>query len=292
MSYAVIGFVMLIFFRRTPQSRLPKWAGAFYIIPVMILLLIGALGSLVQFDPTATKEWNKALTEERMSIQASIETQQQAYGAGFYFDAVGQSFRDLTMNWQHMPLIGWSILGLFLLGAWFVRSGAIANPLLYRRLYSMLRWGALPAGVGMMMWSFWLMPTMDFYQMDIRFGFANALSITGSGLMSLGYMAWIIRGLDSKTWAPRLKILAPAGRMALTNYLTQSLICVLIFYNFGLGFYEELPRAWQIPFVILLFSMQVAASRWWLSRFRFGPVEWLWRGLTYLKFPRIRNSVQ
>ena len=71
--------------------------------------------------------------------------------------------------------------------------------------------------------------------------------------------------------------------MALTNYLMQSLVCVGIFYGYGLGYFEQLPRAWQLPFVLLLYTAQVAFSHWWLQRFRFGPAEWLWRSLTYLR---------
>ncbi len=71
--------------------------------------------------------------------------------------------------------------------------------------------------------------------------------------------------------------------MALTNYLMQSLVCTLIFYGYGLGFFEQLPRAWQPLFVIVLFAMQVAFSHWWLSRFRYGPMEWVWRWMTYGK---------
>lgn len=61
------------------------------------------------------------------------------------------------------------------------------------------------------------------------------------------------------------------------------MVCTWIFYGYGLGYFEQLPRAWQPVFALALFGLQVLLSRWWLSRFRFGPMEWLWRSLTYLK---------
>ena len=73
--------------------------------------------------------------------------------------------------------------------------------------------------------------------------------------------------------------------MALTNYLLQSLVCTTLFFGYGLGLFERMPRAWQIPFALGLFAVQVVASRWWLRRARFGPVEWLWRWVTYLRRP-------
>ena len=101
-------------------------------------------------------------------------------------------------------------------------------------------------------------------------------------------MAWIVRGLQSPAWAPKLDVLAPVGRMALTNYLLQSIVCTLIFYGYGLGYFEQLPRAWQVPFVLVFFALQVAFSHWWLARFRYGPMEWIWRGCTYGRRPPMR----
>ena len=66
-------------------------------------------------------------------------------------------------------------------------------------------------------------------------------------------MAWIVRGMQSPTLAPKLSVLAPAGRMALTNYLFQSVLGTLVFYGYGLGYFEQLPRAWQVLFVLAVF---------------------------------------
>lgn len=78
--------------------------------------------------------------------------------------------------------------------------------------------------------------------------------------------------------------------MALTNYLLQSLVCTWIFYSYGLGYFEQLPRVWQPPFALALFALQVVLSRLWLRWFRFGPMEWLWRSVTYLRVPPMRRS--
>jgi uncharacterized protein len=77
--------------------------------------------------------------------------------------------------------------------------------------------------------------------------------------------------------------------MALSNYLLQSLLCTTLFYGYGLGYFERLPRAWQIPFAFALFALQLALSQLWLRRFRFGPVEWLWRSATYLRWQPLRR---
>ena len=129
---------------------------------------------------------------------------------------------------------------------------------------------------------------MAFDRLDLRLTFAQALQLAGGALMALGYLAWIVRALQQEALARALRWLAPAGRMALTNYLLQSLVMTWIFCGYGLGYFERMPRAWQPLLVVAFFMLQVAASHWWLSRFRFGPVEWLWRWFTYGARPPLR----
>ena len=81
--------------------------------------------------------------------------------------------------------------------------------------------------------------------------------------------------------------LAPVGRMALTNYLAQSLVMSLFFLGHGLAWWG-LGRAWQLVFAAVLCIAQIAFSNWWLARFRYGPAEWLWRAITYMKIPAMR----
>jgi uncharacterized protein len=84
-----------------------------------------------------------------------------------------------------------------------------------------------------------------------------------------------------KNWSQRLSFLAGPGRMALSNYLLQSIICTTVFYSYGLGLYGTMRTSRGILLAGAIFLFQIVASNWWLKRFRFGPVEWLWRSLTY-----------
>ncbi|HEY0660477.1 MAG TPA: DUF418 domain-containing protein [Lysobacter sp.] len=287
-TYAVVAFLLLWWFRRTPLSQLPWWGVALCLVPALAITGFGLLGSLAQLEPTIAAEFNKAMAEEAAGMARSISAQRQAFGGNDYFAAVAQRFDDMLMMFGYMLLMGWQILGLFVLGTWFVRSGAIADPQAFPRMFTRMRWVALPLGLALMLWSFWLSPTNDSSRLDAVVGIAGALALIGSLLMSLGYLAWIVRGLQSPAWERGLALLAPAGRMALTNYLLQSVVMTLLFYGYGLGWFEQLPRAWQVPFVLAFFALQVVFSRWWLQRFRYGPLEWLWRAGTYLHWPALR----
>jgi uncharacterized protein len=80
-----------------------------------------------------------------------------------------------------------------------------------------------------------------------------------------------------------LAVFAPAGRAALTVYLSQTLICIALFYGIGLGFGGQVGPTLFLPIAVAIFAAQVLLSFVWLRRFRFGPMEWLWRSLTYGK---------
>ena len=83
--------------------------------------------------------------------------------------------------------------------------------------------------------------------------------------------------------------LAAVGRMALTNYLMHSVICLLIFSGLGFGLVGELARAELYLVVIGIWILQLLYSPWWLAHFHYGPVEWLWRSLTYGALPAFRR---
>jgi uncharacterized protein len=95
----------------------------------------------------------------------------------------------------------------------------------------------------------------------------------------------------STSWRRRLGYLAPVGRMALTNYLTQSVLYLILFTGVGFGLYGEVGPAWCVGLAVIIFGAQMAFSAWWLARYRFGPAEWVWRTLTYGQLQPMRVPV-
>ena len=103
----------------------------------------------------------------------------------------------------------------------------------------------------------------------------------------LGLIMWVIKsGLMKKTTVA----LAAVGRMAFSNYLLQTLICTTLFYGHGFGLFGQVERFGQILIVIALLLLQLIISPIWLSYFHFGPMEWLWRSLTYWKIQPMRRA--
>jgi uncharacterized protein len=282
-TYALLALLLLTT-RAVPTVTLPWVAALVYCCAPGFMLLYGAAGTLTQADPAAAVEWNAAMADAAQQAVANVQAQRAAYGAGTYLQATLQRWHDLQEAMTGLSINGPAMLGMFLLGSWFVRSGAIAAPERFPRLFRSLRYSVLPLGLGVMLASYALEPWMDPARLDMRVSGAFALSLIAGPLMSLGYAGWVVR------FAPRLAWLAPAGRMALTNYLLQSLLCTWVFYGYGLGYFEQLPRVWQLPFALGVFALQVVLSQLWLRRFRFGPMEWLWRSVTYLRVPPMRHG--
>jgi uncharacterized protein len=120
---------------------------------------------------------------------------------------------------------------------------------------------------------------------------SNPIVEAGVLAMSFSYMSAIMLLFHrSPRWRERLGRLAPVGRMALTNYLTHSVLYVVLFTGVGFGLYGAVGPALCVAFTVAIFATQIAFSGWWLARYRFGPAEWLWRTLTYGQLQPMRRT--
>lgn len=282
-AYALTALVLLLFFRNTDTPRLWKWGA--WIWAVMIgLMLLGAtamlaLGDAAQ-DPSAAA--NAAAVETLRALEV------EAYSGGSYAEANAVRSRYFVHALGNELFLVPLVLGMFLTGAWLVRSGAMARPAEHRRLFTRLLWVAGPLGLALTAASLAVEsnPAMGAAPAPGAM-MAMTLHMAASPLLALAYIAIVVLALQRGTrW---LLGLAPAGRMALTNYLSQSVIGTLVFYGYGLGWWGEVSRAWQVLGVVAVFALQLLLSRWWLARFRYGPLEWLWRAFTYWQWPPMRR---
>jgi uncharacterized protein len=105
----------------------------------------------------------------------------------------------------------------------------------------------------------------------------------GSILMAFSYMSLLVVFCRSSALIKLKSLLANVGKMALTNYLSHTLICGFIFYGWGLGFYGSFDRSDMLLVVVGIWVFQLFFSSFWMARFQFGPFEWLWRSMTYGK---------
>ena len=230
----------------------------------------------------------KAEREKRLAEgRAEKAKEVRAFTQGSYGDTVTLNAQRFVEKAAGDFVFSVILMGMFLLGVWFVRSGVMENTRAHLPLFRKLAAIGLPLGIGLgLVGSLIAMSHTPGDRTD-GWGIARGLSMLGNLPACLGYVGLLVLMLHSKTPFARVGVLAPLGRMALTNYLLQSLICALYFYGYALGHWG-LPRSQQVLFVLLVFAAQIAFSHWWLSKFRYGPLEWFWRGFTYGQTPKFR----
>lgn len=182
-------------------------------------------------------------------------------------------------------------LALFVLGLLAVHQGVLADPKRHRR--TIARWMMFGALSWALAWTaqLFLAPLLPAVMLTriadpaLRaFGFIDdqwlCLTYVGGVALLLAYRPW---------WTSRLRLFADAGRMALTNYMLQVVVLDVLASGYGFGL-KLRPYAYVIA-AVLMFSIQAAFSRVWLARYRFGPLEWLWRTVTYLRWQPLRRFV-
>ncbi len=135
-------------------------------------------------------------------------------------------------------------------------------------------------GLPVMILSAW---NLHAHQWDFLWVFriGNMSNYVGSILVAFGHIALVMTICRAGTMRTLMQRFSAVGRMAFTNYLLHSIILTTVFYGYGLGLYGQVPRFWQMSFVIAVLGFQLWMSPLWLKHYRFGPAEWLWRSLTY-----------
>jgi uncharacterized protein len=282
--YSLSAFVMIVLFRNTPARRLWKWAIVFWLLPVLLMWLGAASIEATRVDAEVHADVMAQFEADREAAVAAIDRAARIHAEGSFAENVAQRGRDLRFLMTVAPFWIPPFIGFFLLGRWLIATGKLSRPTENETWLRRWRAVGLLAGLPVAAAAVWLMHGQDMMVPSLRVAAGMTLVSVASVFVPLGYLSWVTLG-----WR-RLHFLAPAGRMALTNYLLQSLLWTWVFFGYGLGLWGEIPRAAQVPLALVFFAAQILFSRWWLERFRFGPAEWLWRSLTYWRLQPMRRS--
>ncbi|ABQ88880.1 DUF418 domain-containing protein [Roseiflexus sp. RS-1] len=275
--YALVGLAALLFRKVQPRTLL-IWAGILIAIPIIIGAGFVALGALLSGDASGMAEGMAAMRDLE---QRTIET----YARGSW----GQIFVWRAVEWLITMVIFFlfgnvvQILALFLIGMYFGKRQIFQRlnekPASERRLPA----GSVCLAVGLIanLALAWQMRVTDLS--SPLAGLWSILTLIAGPVLSYGYLALFVTLTRTDAWRRRLQPLAAAGRMALSNYITQSIICTLIFYSYGLGLFGQVGAFIGLVISVTIWLVQLGVSVVWLKRFRFGPLEWAWRSLTYGK---------
>jgi uncharacterized protein len=287
--YALFGF-LLILFRNTPDRKARWWMMIFIFIPSIFTAMIVGLLKLVAGIPEVRNEIERSFEEQAAVVSELVGRAREVYSSGSFAEVMAMNWEQWLNLTDGIVFFYSTVLGMFIFGYMVARRGILSqleqNRALLQTVFRVSLFVAIVSNT--------LLFISD-KKIDINI-FDNwlLLNMTMSQIGGLSLMLVYVSGfalLFANGKAVRVsRYLAPVGRMALTNYISHSLITAILFMPWGFGLFGKIA-IWQgVLLSIAIYAMQIPLSSWWLSRYQFGPLEWLWRSLTYLKLQPFRKG--
>ncbi|MCP5102314.1 MAG: DUF418 domain-containing protein [bacterium] len=284
-GYALCGLLVYLFRKMSPRKLL-----IIGLIAVCVASLIFAL--LAWSMPHWPQEVLEGNRQFWHPSQESIDAQAAAHLGGWEEQIRHRVPLAINMQTQIFLLMTfWRAGGLMLIGMALFKWGLLSGLGELKKMYwkFLLIGGSVGLAVCITGW------ISNFrHGWDYKYSMFSGIQFNywGSLFLAAGFIGAVMLLCVSGKFSFFTRPLAAAGRMAFTNYLVQTIICTFIFYGHGFGLFGKLERIWQALIVFAIFFFQLWVSKWWLKRFRFGPVEWLWRSLTYWKIQPMRIGVE
>ncbi len=290
--YALLGLMLLALRNASDRMVYAILAAAILFSPIhgMIRLLIA------HFDGAAV---SAELTANHIAAwKVWIDSNNLAFGTGTYMESVRERaaeqifFHSSVRRALGVANVYTILLSTMLIGFIIGRKGWVSQisermPTIRRLQWWTLSIGLLCAAVFGSAEMFYRTPGPSVIKL-----LANVAYIVSRLTLAMFYVLTIVRLAQSPVWQRRFAPLAVAGRMPLSNYLLQSVIASVIFQGWGLGFWGKVGPALELLLApAIFFLIQIPLSVWWLNRYRFGPMEWVWRYATYRARPQWKLPV-
>lgn len=279
--FAMLGFPLLLFYK-VPD----KW-----VFITAIILMIGVPRIMMyatnvdpfksyvpdwnskEDDPEVLMHWNAAKSGDWIGLAKINLTDGFPMKMNFQFGSMGRAY--MTLAW-------------FLLGMLAGRRRFFENLDEYRPLIrKIFKWSIISFFATIAIGAAIFIPFGKTMPESLQFLIGNTIGDLNGVAMTLFYITAFMLLFNREKWQRRLNKLAPFGRMALTNYVTQSIIGAIILFGFGL--LGTIGNTFTLSIAIAVIIIQIWWSRAWLKRFYYGPLEWLWRSLTWMKWQKFRK---
>lgn len=242
--------------------------------------VLEVLSALAASPEQLAASWQPA----ESAIQSEVETYRSGWLAQMDHRVSSSVYRQTA---GYLASTGWRTAGLMLYGMALFRTGVMTNERsagFYRRLVAVggtVGLATILAGVWFIEANDWAAAVALYWT---QFNYWGSIPLAGAylGLVML-YAKWRPAGVVTR-W------LAAVGRTAFSNYIFQTVVATSIFYGHGLGLFGRVSRVEALGVVVAIWAVQVPLSVLWLRYFRYGPLEWLWRALTYRTLPTMRVS--
>ncbi len=282
--YAILGVGLLIF-HQLPDKYLLLLAGFLVLnIPTVIV-------RAVQF---AMGDTSNIFDQD----QASLLAYYNAVKSGTYLDILNANLDSFAFKMIFQVFSGrlFITLGLFLLGVYAGRKKFFERAEHEVKMLKDFRFNAWMTILGAIAFSLLFFGGAALFKIKFPDGLNMLIGGFVSDLFNAAlatiYVMWILLWLQKEKWQKHLANLYPVGRMGLTVYLMQTLFGTLIYFSYGLGLLGEFGASLSLVLALMIFVVQIVFAKIWFTYFNYGPVEWIWRDLSYLKVFPIRKKDQ
>jgi uncharacterized protein len=271
--YAMLGIILI------PLYKLPGKA-----LMVLCVLLFMQIPQLIEFASLLSGKTQNAPTDLVRKMSQLFRESSQTFMNGSIWDMLSFNMvkgQTAKMLWFINVYRYLQLAGLFIAGMLIGRSGIHKDP--DKMVYWSKKIFFYATGWFLLFYIIsWLLPSFGVEKYALRVGTGLFKTYGNLGMMMMYICGFIILYYKTKGGRKTLDRLAPVGRMSVTNYMMQSIMGVLIFYGFGLGLAKQ---SYLICFLagVIAFIFQLWYSNWWIKRFYYGPMEWLWRTLTWFR---------
>jgi uncharacterized protein len=273
--YAVLGVGLLLCYKL--PDRWLFWIALLLVldVPTVILRTIDVISP----PTTPSSIFNQD--------QKALETYYNTVKSGEYAEILKANFYEFRSKFEFQVSFGriYITMGLFLLGLYAGRKKIFQQVDFFQKLIRIGLWtllgcvifAALIAGIVFIM-------KAELNQPQQFLVGGTVYDIFNAALASI-YVGLIVTAFQKEKWKRRLMPFYAVGRMGLTTYLAQAAVGTLLLFSYGFGLLGEYGAAVWALAALFVFYVQIIFSKWWLNNFYFGPVEWIWRSLTYFKIP-------
>ena len=276
--YAITG-TLLITFRKTAFSRIKKWVIGLLAVPGVLVLIIFIYTLIARLSPSGSASFAKSdasLAKEFANTESTQKLLQNTFVQGITERI--HTYLDLSpLLFSRIP----TVLAMFLIGLYLGRSNFIRTLPEKVELLKKVRFWGLTIGLTLMLLI--VAATKFLPAVSALIAIIEDQYFAGP-ILCLGYASALTLSFLNNPNRRIYTYFSRVGRMALTNYLTQSLVLTFISYGWGLGYALRLSGFQVIGICIGMFAIQVILSDLWLRKFSYGPLEWVWRCLTYWRF--------
>lgn len=287
--YALIG-MLLPLFRKCSDKTLLTWV----VVLIASPLLFDLMSVLFQYRNGSFLEGMAKLVDKRTGLPTDgtfnqyLYSETNAWQHWRNWQSSGFLYRySYLLDSNRLP----KVLGMFLLGFYAGRKMIYLQLENYVSLFKKLRrWGfiiGIPAALACTYFEIYGQRIPNAGGLPHTLFYAISVVPLCLAYLSVVCLRWI-----KKKGSSKLRFLAPVGRMALTNYLMQTIIGITLYYGVGFNLGGNIGPAYFIPIGLAVYALQIAYSNWWFKHFNYGPMEWIWRQLTYGKgLPLLKNKV-